>query len=86
MKKSLSKLSARLVFARNLRQVRRLKDLSQEALALNADLSRTYVSGVVRGDRNISIDNMDSLAIAVGVPLKELVDPEMLIDLKGITP
>jgi transcriptional regulator with XRE-family HTH domain len=86
MKKSPPKLSARLVFARNLRQVRRLKDLSQEALALNADLSRTYVSGVERGDRNISIDNMDSLAIAVGVPLKELVDPEMLKDLKGITP
>jgi transcriptional regulator with XRE-family HTH domain len=86
MKKSPPKLSARLVFARNLRQIRRLKDLSQEALALNADLSRTYVSGVERGDRNISIDNMDSLAVAVGVPLKELVDPDMLKDLKGITP
>jgi transcriptional regulator with XRE-family HTH domain len=86
MKKSPPKLTARLVFARNLRQVRRLKDLSQEALALNADLSRTYVSGVERGDRNISIDNMDSLALAIGVPLRELVDPDMLKDLKGITP
>ena len=86
MKKSPPKLSARLVFARNLRQIRRLKDLSQEALALNADLSRTYVSGVERGDRNISIDNMDHLALAIGVPLKDLVDPHMLKDLKGITP
>lgn len=67
-----------MIFARNLRQVRRLKEISQEALALQAGLSRTYVSEVERGERNVSIDNMGLLADALGVKLKDLLDPEML--------
>lgn len=70
--------AARMVFAKNLRQVRRLKEVSQEALALQAGLSRTYVSEVERGERNVSIDNMGLLADALGVKLKDLLDPEML--------
>ena len=68
-------MSAREVFARNLRQSRRLKDLSQEALALQAGLSRTYLSEVERGTRNIAIDNMGLLAETLGVPLSDLVNP-----------
>ena len=70
--------SPRLVFARNLRQARRLKDLSQEALALQAGLSRTYVSEVERGMRNISIDNMGLLADALGIALGDLLVTDML--------
>jgi transcriptional regulator with XRE-family HTH domain len=44
-------------------------------LAFRSNLSRTYVSEVERGIRNVSIDNMGQLAEAL--PLKELVDPEM---------
>jgi transcriptional regulator with XRE-family HTH domain len=51
--------------------------MSQEALGLAAGLSRTYVSEVERGSRNVSIDNMGMLADALGVPLKHLVDSEM---------
>lgn len=69
---------ARLIFARNLRQARRLKEVSQEALALQAGLSRTYVSEVERGERNVSIDNMGLLADALSIELKDLLDPEML--------
>ena len=68
---------SRMVFAQNLRRARRMKDLSQEALALQAGLSRTYVSEVERGERNVSIDNMGLLADALGLPLKTLVDPDM---------
>jgi len=68
-------MSAREVFARNLRQSRRLKDLSQEALALQAGLSRTYLSEVERGTRNLAIDNMGLLAETLGVPLSDLVNP-----------
>lgn len=64
-----------MVFATNLRRARRLKDMSQETLALDAGLSRTYISEVERGDRNISIDNMGLLADALQIPLKDLVDP-----------
>jgi transcriptional regulator with XRE-family HTH domain len=76
MKKNKEKQSARMVFATNLRLARRLRDVSQEALALDAGLSRTYVSEVERGERNVSIDNMGLLADALQIPLKDLVDPE----------
>lgn len=77
MKKLIASSSPREVFGRNLRLARRLKELSQEQLALDANLSRTYVSEVERGVRNVSIDNMGLLADALGILLKDLVDPEM---------
>lgn len=70
-------LTARQVFARNLRMSRRIRDISQEQLALSAGMSRSYVSGIEREERNVSIDNMGELAEALGVALKELVDPEL---------
>lgn len=76
MKKPLS-LTARQVFARNLRRYRRMHDISQEELALQAGMSRSYVSGIEREERNVSIDNMGVLAEALNVPLKDLVDPDL---------
>ena len=76
MKKTLP-LTARQVFARNLRMSRRIRDISQEQLALSAGMSRSYVSGIEREERNVSIDNMGELANALGIALKELVDPEL---------
>jgi transcriptional regulator with XRE-family HTH domain len=69
--------TARQVFARNLRRYRRIRDISQEQLALQAGMSRSYVSGIEREERNVSIDNMGVLADALGVPLKDLVDPDL---------
>ncbi|MCD4500675.1 helix-turn-helix domain-containing protein [Chromobacterium vaccinii] len=77
MENTTKPLTARSVFARNLRIARRLQDVSQEALALQAGMSRTYVSEIERGERNVSIDNMGELADALGVALRDLVDPEM---------
>jgi transcriptional regulator with XRE-family HTH domain len=77
MEKASKATSAREVFARNLRKVRRLREISQEALALQAGLSRTYVSEVERGERNVSIDNMGLLAETLQIPLRDLVDPDM---------
>jgi transcriptional regulator with XRE-family HTH domain len=68
--------TAREVFARNLRRARRLKEVSQEELGMQAGLSRAYVSSVEGGGRNISIDNMGLLATALNVPLRDLVDPD----------
>ncbi|WP_326929498.1 helix-turn-helix domain-containing protein [Burkholderia sp. ABCPW 111] len=76
-------LTARDLFASNLRALRRAKEISQEELAHSAGLSRTYVSSVERGDRNVSIDNIGKLAIALGTTPMNLLDPELSKRLRG---
>jgi transcriptional regulator with XRE-family HTH domain len=73
MKARRSGESARQVFAANVRKLRRAHGLSQEELAELSDLHRTYVGSVERGERNVSIDNMERLANALRVTLRELV-------------
>ncbi|MBD2090754.1 helix-turn-helix transcriptional regulator [Microcoleus sp. FACHB-1515] len=67
---------ARKVFAKRLRQLRQVRGLSQEALADLADLHRTYVGSIERCERNVSIDNMERLARALGVDIVELLRDE----------
>jgi transcriptional regulator with XRE-family HTH domain len=59
-------------FGRRVRELRKAKGMSQEALALEAGLDRSYVGGVERGERNISIENMVRIAAALGVSLSKL--------------
>ena len=59
-------------FGMRLRAVRKEKGLSQETLALEAGLDRSYVGGVERGERNISLENIEKLARALGVSVSEL--------------
>jgi transcriptional regulator with XRE-family HTH domain len=59
-------------FGARLRQVRRAKGLSQEAVALACGLDRSYVGSVERGERNISLVNIHKLARALGVRAKDL--------------
>ena len=55
------------LFGKQLQAARLAKDWSQEKLAFEADLDRTYVSSVERGRRNISIVNIYKLAKALDV-------------------
>ena len=61
-------------FGKRLRVLRQAKGLSQEELAHEAGLDRTYVSSVERGQRNISLENIERLAIALGVKIKDLFE------------
>jgi transcriptional regulator with XRE-family HTH domain len=61
-----------VAYGRALRQLRTERRLSQEALAHQADLDRTYVSGIERGERNPSLDNVLKLTDALEVRLSEL--------------
>lgn len=65
--------SARQLFAANVRRLRDARGLSQERLAELSDLHRTYVGSVERGERNISIDNMERLAKALGAELRDML-------------
>jgi predicted transcriptional regulator len=68
------KTRARLLFAENLRQTRKAQGISQEKLAELAELHRTYIGSVERGERNITIDNMERLARALGVTIQALLE------------
>ena len=61
-------------FGQRVRELRKQKDLSQEALALACGLDRTYIGGVKRGERNISLLNIHKIAGALGLPAKDLFD------------
>ena len=60
-------------FGERLREVRQRAGVSQEKLADQAGLHRTYVSSVERGKRNISLQNIERLALALGVTMADLM-------------
>jgi transcriptional regulator with XRE-family HTH domain len=67
------KADARVLFGRRLRELRKRIGLSQEALAHQAGLDRSYVGGVERGEYNISLMNICLLAQALDLPPHELL-------------
>ena len=74
--KQLDHTPARVLFGQALRKAREEQKLSQEELANRAGLHRTYIGQVERGERNISIDNLEHLAHAVGLAAWEMIRPQ----------
>ena len=60
-------------FGRRLRELRQSRGLSQEELAVRAGLHRTYVSSAERGERNVSLVNLEKLATALEVDMCDLL-------------
>ncbi|HEV2711420.1 MAG TPA: helix-turn-helix transcriptional regulator [Edaphobacter sp.] len=58
-----------VLFGARIRQLRKRRGLSQEALAHLAQLDRTYMGGVERGERNPSLLNIHKIALALGTTL-----------------
>lgn len=58
-------------FGRNLKRLRLEKGISQESLALSADLDRTYIPSIEKGERNVSITVVEKLANALNVSISE---------------
>lgn len=63
---------ARQILARNIRRLRLERGWSQEVLAEKSGLHRTYVGDIERLERNVSVDNIEKLAKAFSLPVKEL--------------
>jgi transcriptional regulator with XRE-family HTH domain len=61
-------------FGSHLKHLRLQKSFSQEQLALKADMDRTYISGIERGRRNVSLINIFKLAKALDIPATQLLD------------
>jgi len=57
-----------------IKQLREISSMSQKDLAYSADLDRSYIASVENGNRNISIVNIEKIAIALNVNLKVFFD------------
>jgi transcriptional regulator with XRE-family HTH domain len=63
----------REVFAQHVRERRKALGLSQEAFADACGLHRTYIGSIERAERNVSLDNIEKIAGALGIPAWELI-------------
>jgi len=63
----------RNILAENVRNYRRNKNLSQDALAEKCSLHRTYISSVERCERNVTLSTLELLASALEVTIQELL-------------
>jgi transcriptional regulator with XRE-family HTH domain len=58
-----------------MRALRAQLGLSQEALADLVNLHRTYIGSIERRERNVSLDNIERIAQALGVDIADLLSP-----------
>lgn len=61
------------IFGKNVKLLRIEKGWSQEKLALTADLDRTYIPSIEKGERNVSITVIEKIANALDVEIIELL-------------
>jgi transcriptional regulator with XRE-family HTH domain len=61
-------------FGRRVRELRKENNLSQEELSFKADLHRTYIGMIERAEKNITLVNIEKIARALKVEVKELLE------------
>ena len=59
-------------FGKQVRDLRKAQGLSQEELAEKADLHYTYIGGVERGERNLSLKSIERIASALKIDIRGL--------------
>jgi transcriptional regulator with XRE-family HTH domain len=70
-------MNANFLVAQNLRRRRIMGGLSQEALAHEADVDRTYVSRIERGMENCTVAVLEKFARAIGCDIRDFFDPDV---------
>jgi transcriptional regulator with XRE-family HTH domain len=65
-----------LILDRRLRSLRETRGWSQEYCAERCGLHRTYIGAVERGERNVTLDTVDKIAVAFGMTGRELLGGE----------
>jgi transcriptional regulator with XRE-family HTH domain len=68
-----SKTKILIKFGDKVKELRKEKGFSQEELASRADLHRTYIGMIERAEKNITLINIEKIANALGVNIKELI-------------
>lgn len=56
-----------------IKQLRAKKDWSQERLGFKSNLDRTYIGGIERGERNLTVLNLKKIADALGVSVSDIL-------------
>lgn len=64
----------KLTLGEHVREIRRSRDLTQEALAEELDVTPRYLAGIERGERNLTLDSVDALAEQLDVDAASLLD------------
>ena len=67
-------MDIKIKFGMKLKKLRLQKGLSQEALAFTANLDRTYIPSIEKGERNVSITVLEKLAKALDISIKDFFD------------
>jgi transcriptional regulator with XRE-family HTH domain len=65
-------MRGRELVGRNVRRIRVAQGTSQERLAFDSGVDRSYLGGLERGEENPTVDVLDKLAATLSVPLREL--------------
>jgi transcriptional regulator with XRE-family HTH domain len=81
-------MEARVLVGWNVRRIRVSKGVSQERLAFDANVDRSYLGGLERGEHNPTVDVLERIANVLDISLQDLFseyDPEVG-DLDGLPP
>lgn len=64
-------MDVKVKIGQRIKELREAATMSQKDLSYSADLDRSYIASVENGQRNISIVNIEKIATALGVSIKE---------------
>lgn len=65
-----------ILFGNQVREIRKQLGISQEELSFKANLHRTYIGMIERGEKNITLVNIEKIAIALEIDIKDLLNGE----------
>lgn len=69
-------MQGRKLVGYNLRRIRVGKDVSQEQLAFDAGVDRSYLGGIERGEENPSVDTLEKIAAILTIEIRDFFDPK----------
>lgn len=68
-------MQGRKLVGQNLRRIRVGLGVSQEQLAFDAGVDRSYLGGIERGEENPSVDTLEKIARILSIGLRDLFEP-----------
>lgn len=70
-------MNSKVKIGKRIKELRLLHGYSQEAFSYECGLDRTYIASIENGKRNVSIENIEKMAIAFQLSLKEFFNSEL---------